>query len=82
MQVRKDHHGHHSNFKYATMDEACVPGELGGWKENYDKRQKKFNAFLVAGVVSLGVTIYTVSKNKNNLIILRLKLFYLINIFF
>ena len=46
--------GHHSTFKYVTMDEACVP--QGSWKENYNKQQTKFNTHLIVGVVSFVAT--------------------------
>lgn len=53
-------HGHgHSTFKKVTFDEACVPE--GCWKENFAKKQRKYNAQLAVGVTAFVLTIFSVS---------------------
>ncbi|XP_014218497.1 uncharacterized protein LOC106646927 [Copidosoma floridanum] len=61
MQVRNDSHGH-SNFKYPTFDECCVPE--GSWQENFNRMQKKYNTVLAVGLVSLTATITIILQNE------------------
>ena len=48
----------------ATINDIPVP--QGSWKEGFDKRNKTWNMYFAAGLVTLSVTLYVVTILINN----------------
>lgn len=58
--LQRMYHGTHRPPSYNDL-----PQPEGDWQENYQKKQKKYNAFLGASIVALVGTITYVRKTAN-----------------